>query len=365
MAEQPRILFIGDLNYYSKGASRLRSVERLGAHVRALSHAAMGDAERGYVPPTLAFRIGWKLGFHVDEEGVNAKALAAVRDFRPDVVWIEKGNMMRPGTLARMHALHPGVVICSYTDDDMFNRRNHTWFYRWGLKHYDIVFSTKSFNAEAGELPALGARRVVLVDKAYDADQHYPVDITDAERRAYGADVGFIGTFEAERARTMAHLAGTGIRVRIWGNGWDGFRPDIETLTIERRALMNTPDDLRYTKGMRATTVNLGFLRKENRDRQTDRSVEIPASGAFMLAEWSEEHERLFRPGEEADYFTGPDDLVAKARHYLAHPEECARIAAAGRRRAVEGGYSLDARMQAMVEAALAMGRGQEVGPRV
>ncbi len=365
MADTPRILFIGDLNYYSKGASRLRAVERLGAEVRALSHAAVGDADRGYVPPTLAFRIGWKLGFHLDSEGVNAETLAAVGDFKPDVVWIEKGNMMRPATLASIHELHPGTIICSYTDDDMFNRLNHTWFYRWGLKHYDIVYSTKSFNANPDELPALGARRVILVDKAYDAEQHFPVDITDEERRAYGADAGFIGTFEAERAQTMAHLARAGVNVRIWGNGWDGFDPGIETLTVERAPLMNTPDDARYTKGIRATTINLGFLRKENRDLQTDRSVEIPACGAFMLAEYSDEHARLFTPGEEAAYFTSLDDLVAKARYYLDHPDECARIAAAGRSRAIDSGYSLDGRMKVMIETALKLGRGEEVAARV
>ncbi len=357
MAETPRILFIGDLNFYSKGASRLKSVERLGAEVRALSHAAVGDQSRGYVPPSLAFRIGWKLGFHVDEVGVNAKTLAAVRDFRPDVVWIEKGNMFRPATLAAIHAIHPAAVICSYTDDDMFNRLNNTWYYRRGLKHYDIVFSTKSFNANPDELPALGARRVVLVDKAYDADQHAPIDITDDERVAYGADVGFIGSFEAERAESMAHIARAGFQVRIWGNGWDGFAAGggagIPTLQVECKPLMNAPGDFRYTKGIRATTINLGFLRKENRDLQTDRSVEIPACEAFMLAEYSDEHARLFTPGAEADYFIDRDDMVAKVRHYLAHPDACRRIAAAGRKRAVDGGYSLDDRMRAMIDTAL------------
>jgi len=117
--------------------------------------------------------------------------------------------------------------------------------------------------------------------------------------------------------------------------------------------LVNTESDLAYTKGIAATRINLGFLRKENRDLQTDRSIEIPASGGFMLAEYSDEHARLFDDGKEAAFYSNPDEMVAKARYFLEHDAERAAIAAAGRARCLTDGYSHDERMRFMLARAM------------
>lgn len=353
MPENPRILFIADLNAYAKGRARLRALERLGAEVTALSHTAIGGDDKGHPELSLAFRVAWKLGFHLDTERINARLADTAAGFKPDLVWIEKGNMVRPGTLARIKALCPDTVIAAYSEDDMFNTLNRTRAFTAGLKHYDVVFTTKSYNAEPGELPALGAKRCVMVDKAYDPDQHMPLEITDNERAAYGADVGFIGSYAPERGQDVVFLARQGIGVRVWGNGWEAFDGTNDNLVIERRALVNTDADLRYTKGIAATAINLGFLRKANRDLQTDRSVEIPACGGFMLAEYSDEHARLFADGGEAVFYRDRNELLSKARYYLEHVDERRTIAAAGRQRCLTGGYSHDERLRFMLDAAL------------
>jgi len=355
------VLFVGDLNAYSKGYSRLKAFRALGAKVDAFSHTPPGNPETGFAAPSVPFRIAWKLGFHLDTEGANGWLPRAAAKLRPDLVWIEKGNMVRPATLRRLRSLCPAAVIASYTDDDMVNRTNRTWFYALGLRHYDVVFTTKSYNADPLELPAMGARRVVMVDKAYDPDRHRPMALGAAETEWLACDVGFIGSFERPRADDMLHVARSGIPVRIWGNGWERFRPGEKNLTIERRALVNSTDDPLYTKGIRATRINLTFLRKANRDLQTDRSIEIPACGGFMLAEYSDEHARLFEEGREAAFFRSRDDLVDRLRYYLAHEDERAAIAAAGRRRCIEGGYSHKDRVAFMLNT-LFDGKAMEAG---
>jgi spore maturation protein CgeB len=118
--------------------------------------------------------------------------------------------------------------------------------------------------------------------------------------------------------------------------------------------VVNSASDLRYTKAICATRINLGFLRRLNRDQQTDRSVEIPACGGFMLAERSDEHRRLFVEGIEAEFFSSPEELVEKTRFYLADETRRAAVAQAGRRRCLESDYTHLNRVRFMLADVLA-----------
>ena len=91
------------------------------------------------------------------------------------------------------------------------------------------------------------------------------------------------------------------------------------------------------------------MLRKINRDLQTDRSIEIPACGGFLLAERSNEHERLFSDGKEAVFFNNKEDLLEKIKYFLAHNQERQRIAAAGQIKCKTKNYSHDGRMEFML----------------
>lgn len=345
------ILFIGDLNDYSKGYSRLCAARALGVRIEAISSIPVQTGDTGYAEISNFFKLAWKLGFHLDTEKMNRRIVEKAVDFKPDVIWIEKGNMIWPGTLRKLCRVCPNAQLISYTDDDMYNSLNRTWAYRFGVQYYDTVFTTKSYNANADELPSFGARRVVMVDKAYDPAQHMPVELTAEEHDWLDNDVGFIGSFEQPRADDMLYLAQNGIRVRIWGNGWGSFDPKERNLIIERSALVNTNNNPLYSKGICATKINLAFLRKANRDLQTDRSTEIPACGAFMMAEYSDEHAALFAEDKEAVYFRSRSELVDKIKYYLAHDDERLRIAAAGRERCLVDDYSQNGRMKIMFEA--------------
>jgi spore maturation protein CgeB len=63
------------------------------------------------------------------------------------------------------------------------------------------------------------------------------------------------------------------------------------------------------------------------------------------LAERTAEQQRLFREGEEADYFGGDDELIRKTRSYLADPARARQIARAALQRCRSGRYSYNERL--------------------
>ena len=183
----------------------------------------------------------------------------------------------------------------------------------------------------------------------YDPDTHRPLALSDEERARFGGPVGFVGTWEAARAASIGQLArGRHSGARLGrAAGRSEFQPH-PNLRIEPHELLG----LDYARALNSFDINLCFLRKLNRDLQTTRSVEIPACGAFMLAERTDEHLALFREGVEAEFFASDDEMIDKTRYYLAHPEARRRIAAAGLERCRIGRYSYHERLLDMLTTA-------------
>ena len=65
------------------------------------------------------------------------------------------------------------------------------------------------------------------------------------------------------------------------------------------------------------------------------RVYDVPATGAFLLTDYSPELEEHFRPGEEVAAYRNVEELADKARYYLAHDAERDAIARRGYQRAL------------------------------
>jgi len=299
---------------------------------------------RGFWPKQID-RVARRLaGVWLDLPGANRRIRAALAQRPYDLLWIDKGLWIRPRTLREAKRVRPGIPVVSYSPDDMMIPIHQSPDFVGCQPLYDLQVTTKSYNV--AELKAIGARDVLFIDNAYEPAAHRPVDLDEAERRRFGADVGFVGTYEHDRASQMLRLARAGIPVTIWGGNWEQFRESDTNLRIRREELVG----LDYAKAINGARINLGFLRKVARDLQTTRSIEIPACGAFMLAERTDEHMRLFEEGREAEFFSSFEELERKCRYYLEHEDERARIAAAGLVRCRRDGYSNRDRLRGVLE---------------
>ncbi len=348
MSVSLRILYVGPLWFGGTCRQRYEALQEMGHHVCGIDADPLGSR---VASPTLASRIRWRLYRNglwcarpADVVELNAVIHRQMADPAGwDVLWLDKALAVEPETLAAVRARAPRCRIVGYSPDDMTGPHNQSRAFRNHLRMYDVYFTTKSYGVN--ELAGLGCRRVEFVGNAYDPATHRPVPVSDEDRAALGGPVGFIGEWERERACSVRRLADAGIPVRVWGPSWRRLRGASPLLRVEERYLAGDE----YARAVCAFDINLGFLRKINRDRQTQRSVEIPACGGFMLAERTDEHLALFAEGEEAKFFGSDDELIANARYYLAHPAERIRIGQNGRARCLRSGYSNHDRLRHML----------------
>ncbi|MGZ0656216.1 CgeB family protein [Coraliomargarita sp. W4R72] len=234
--------------------------------------------------------------------------------------------------------------MISYSPDDMMNPYNQSRAYLGAVPEYDLHVTTKSYNVK--ELRLLGAREVYFQGNAYDPTIHSYRDLSERDYFEYKADVSFVGAWEAARVQSMCVLVESGVDVVFRCPVWPvGIRRPKKLCIIEGYL----PED-EYAKAICAAKINLGFLRKANRDLQTQRSVEIPACSAFLLAERTAEHLELFQEGVEADFFDTDEELVAKVKYYLAESDLRKKIARAGHSRCISSGYSNMDRLNQVLE---------------
>ena len=334
-----RILFAGYLREGATSLQRMVALQEIGHFITPIDflHGRLKAKEQ-----KLIWRAVEKLFRPIDRVKVNTQLIKMVKEREFDIVWIEKGLTVWPGTLKK---IKPQCIIAGFSRDDMNNPANQSKNFLRGLCLYDIYFTTKSYGVS--ELEALGCPRAEFIANAYDKHTHHPMPVTAEDRERLGGPVGFIGDAERERAESIAWLAENGIPVKVWGDPWGRWK---KITNGKFQVAGPSYYGKKYAKIICSFDINLGFLRKANRDLQTGRSVEIPACGGFMLAERTDEHLELFEEGKEAEFFGSNEELLDKVKYYLSHDDKRKMIARAGRERCLRSGYSNHDRLKKAID---------------
>ena len=333
---------MGPLYYGGTCLQRMKAMEKLGHEIFPV------DTEPEVVQENKSqfiYRVRRKLFGPPDIVDANYTICNLIKKYPTNILWLDKALTIKPETLRIARKISPKTLIAGYAPDDMAAKHNQSRAFLKGLPYYHVYFTTKSYGVT--ELESLGVQKAVFVSNAYDPAIHRPVEVSINEKTEYGGPVGFIGDYENERAQYIFYLAQHGIPVRIWGTNWGKkcklTHPNIR---IENKSLWGD----QYARAICSFDINLGFLRKINRDLQTQRSIEIPACGAFMLMERTDEHLELFEEGKEAAFFNSKEELFEKVTYYLGHEEERKNIAQAGRDRCLRSGYSNNEILNSMLQ---------------
>lgn len=322
------------------------SLQRLHAFAQLEDVTAIGVDNGALIGPpgSLWSRVRWKLRLPIDSLGENEHLVEAATLHRPGVILVDNSKVITRTTLGRLREVSDARLVY-YSPDDIVARHNLSLPLARSLPHWDIVCTTKTFNVP--ELAALGVRRPFLIGKAFDPALHRPLSPTEVGPDYEQFDAVFIGTYERERCASINALAEAGISVVVYGSdkgGWhsDHLRPEIEL----RKSVF--ADD--YVAALHTGRIALCFLRKINRDRITQRTMEIAAVGRPMVAERTDEHDLHFENGTEYVGFESDVELVRRVRGLLTDDDGRKAIAAAGLRRCLRSGYSTLDRARAMVD---------------
>lgn len=268
----------------------------------------------------------------------NRRVRRIARSVRPDLVFITGSNWyVLPETVTHLQRRHGAKVVLNEQHLQVFRP-----YQAECLRLFDHVFTQDSglVSLLAHTSPARG---VSLLGPACDPREHRPLDLSGGDRAAYGADVSYLGYAYANRIALFESLTAFGLRV--WGRGWDAseaLRPYFDPRPVH---------GMKKTRIYNATRINVNLQSVAYQmDGVTCRPFEVAACGGFCLSDERRDLGRFFRVGDEIVSFRDADDLRAKIRYYLAHPDEAEQVAARGRAR-VLGEHTYDHRARQVVGA--------------
>jgi spore maturation protein CgeB len=268
--------------------------------------------------------------------------------FKPHWLFVFKGNSVLPEVITLCK--RRGVRSVNFYPDVSFVV--HGRYLPKALPLYDHIFTTKSWGI-ADMQSQLGVKSISYLEHGFDPDIHRPLPLSDEDRQTYACDVVFIGTWSPKKEDLIGSLRKKmpQATIKIWGNQWEKSRtPELCPCVMGADVIGDE-----YAKALLGGSIALGLLSEKRKgassgDQTTSRTFNIPACGAFMLHERTQEALRYFLEGEEAAFFASPDELARQVAHYLGHPQQRERVARAGRQRCLLAGYSLDNRMQKLVD---------------
>lgn len=282
---------------------------------------------------------------------VNQDFQDRAKALRPQMIFIYRGTHITARTIRAIKAELPGVVVVGYNNDDPFAPSQPSYLWRHFLAsvpEYDLVLAYRHRNLK--EFVAVGAKRVELLRSWYVPGRNYPMAVTPDQQQSFACDVVFVGHFEPDsRLEYLEAIVQAGFRLRLFGPAkyWNQPLRNSEVLRHLAPVRMVWGED--YNRALCGAKVALCFLSKLNRDTYTRRCFEIPASGALLLSEHSDDLAGMYREGQEADYFRNKDEMLEKISLYVSDEGRRRAVAEAGHVRVRADGHDVESRMRQVI----------------
>lgn len=288
-------------------------------------------------------RLAFKYNFPFMLRQINEKVKEFAKEIDYDIAFVNKGIVFSPQTIEVLREESRKHFVLHYSADPTLITHKTRYFTN-SISKYDLCVSTKGYEKDL--YPKHKPKELLIIDQGYD-NRFIQVANDYNHPRNYKFDVVFIGRAEEHYINALRAVLSVTKNVAIWGP-WDKAIKNNQDLKPYWKGSSVFGDD--YIHKLREGKICLGLLCKIHPDQSTTRSFEIPASGSFLLAERTEDHERLFIDKKEAAFFDTYNDLKKKVQFYLEHEDKRKEIEQAGFAKCISAGYSNNDRVREILD---------------
>lgn len=305
--------------FYTSGIAE--GLGRIGHDVRHVEANVweIGEEERD--------RLGARL------EHNDRRVLAMASEFKPDVLFIAKGDSITRFSLDRLKSAGVLTVVWQIDDPMFFDRVSATH-----SPEYDLVYTTEKGSLGLYRKAGMTARWLPFgYDEACRGRSDGRVaEWRDRARRGTETypetDVAFVGDPLVEYPSSKRHLVCSTLKEMVPSLSLMGCDREHPACSDWGGRLELSDMDTVY----RRTKINLAFAdQAEGGSGMKMRHMEIPGYGGFMLAEDFGYLGELFERGSEVETFATVAECARKIAYYLEHEDEREAIREAGHKRAL------------------------------
>lgn len=281
---------------------------------------------------------------------MNNRLLELARTEKPDLMFTVLFDNELDQKVVREISENTNTVTINWFCDDHWRFEDFT--HRWAPCFNWAVTTAESAVPKYGRI---GYRSVIKSQWACNPFLYRKL----ARPRNY--DVTFVGKAHGNRRQVIRRLQEAGIKVDVWGSGWESGRLSQEAMIRvfnESRINLNlsnasTPLYCRPQSLVQRNVKRLfsmirdSLFKKEvlpRADKETQpypeqikgRNFEVPGCGGFLLTGKADNLEAYYEIDKEVACFDDMDDLVKKVKYYLCDEKLRETIAARGYQRTLD-----------------------------
>jgi spore maturation protein CgeB len=244
----------------------------------------------------------------------SARLRAAIEDYDPDLLFVIRGLGFRRS------AYEPARTKFAWWvegDDRLSEVREE-------IEHFDHYFLIHAKGLDT--VRKVGGARTSYLSHAVEPAVFCPLKGVERD-----LDFCFVGSWSDKRQRLIEEALRVSRNGAVYGPKW--YRKSSRTAALRRivkgRYIAGEPLVQLYNRSK--VVINLTWWGSgPSRSGLNMRLFEVPATGALLLTDSSEDMHRALTPGVHAATFSDIDDFREKLRFYLEHPSERERIALQG-----------------------------------
>lgn len=270
----------------------------------------------------------------------NTGLIKAVKETKPDLVFIIRGADFYPETLIKIKNENKVKLVCWWMEGSSDIEKSAE-----KAPYYDFYFINSRYAVK--EHIKKGIKNCLYLPLGADTEFHKKISLINGNR--YKCDIGFVGAWDQNRQIILQELENLD-NVKIWGPKWRKRNSkNSKMLKIIKGEGLYNKDIVNF---FNTTKINININLRQNHNIPSGanlRTFEITACSGFLLTDFVEELPELFRIPDEIEVFNTKDEFIDKVKYYIKNDSVREKIAENGYRRVIAD-HTYEIRMKQVLD---------------